>query len=106
MSQWVKTYTSLYDPERIQDARLEVSRLGQEVANCSSQCLYVGLGDIWWNTPEIEQKVVRAVRVESHKDLPIAAKDEFVPLELQEKMKKNEKEEQMKRESRKRGGRI
>lgn len=58
--------------------------------------------EVWWNTPRMEQQVARVVRAESHKEIE---KDEFVPLEIQEKMKKNEKEERMRRESQKRGGR-
>lgn len=58
--------------------------------------------EVWWNTSRMEQQVARVVRAESHKEIE---KDEFVPLEIQEKMKKNEKEERMRRESQKRGGR-
>lgn len=58
--------------------------------------------EVWWNTPKMEQQVARAVRTESHKEIE---KDEFVPLEIQEKMKKNEKQERMRKESRKRAGR-
>lgn len=57
--------------------------------------------EVWWDTPRMEQEVARTVRAESHKEIE---KDEFVPLEIQEKMKKNEKEERMRRESQKRGG--
>lgn len=58
--------------------------------------------EVWWDTPKMEQQVARAVRTESHKEIE---KDEFVPLEIQEKMRKNEKEERMRKESRKRAGR-
>lgn len=61
--------------------------------------------EVWWNTPRMEQQVARAVRTESHKEIESMSKNEFVPLEIQEKMKKNEKEERPRRESRKRAGR-
>lgn len=61
--------------------------------------------EVWWDTPRMEQQVVRAVRTESHKEIENMSKNEFVPLEIQEKMKKNEKEERMRKESRKRAGR-
>nr|WNL50059.1 hypothetical protein MarDSR_020 [Marseillevirus sp.] len=61
--------------------------------------------EVWWDTPRMEQQVVRDVRTESHKEIENMSKNEFVPLEIQEKMKKNEKEERMRKESRKRAGR-
>lgn len=60
--------------------------------------------EVWWNTPRMEQQVARAVRTESHKEIENMSKNEFMPLEIQEKMK-NEKEERLRRETRKRAGR-